>query len=78
MGAIVEYRGNERFTLVAHAIEDPKLRRFYESIAESEARHFELFLKLADLVGGTQNRLDTLLEAEARILTNVPLRAALH
>ncbi len=78
VGAIVEFRGNERFTLVANAIEDPKLRRFYENIAESEARHFELFLKLADLVGGTQNRLDALLEAEARILTNVPLRAALH
>ena len=78
VGAIVEYRGNERFTLVAHAVEDPKLQRFYGNIAESEARHFELFLKLADLVGGTQSRLDALLEAEARILSNVPLRAALH
>ena len=78
VGAIVEYRGNERFSLVAHAVEDPKLKRFYENIAESEARHFELFLELADLVGGTQNRLDALLEAEARILSNVPLRAALH
>ena len=78
IGAIVEYRGNERFNLIAHAVEDLELKRFYANIAESEARHFELFLKLASGVGATQDRLDTLLEAEAQILTKVPLRAALH
>ena len=78
IAAIVEYRGNERFSLIAQAAKDANLRRFYTSIAESEARHFELFLKLASSVGGTQARLDALLEAEARILSNLPLRAALH
>ena len=78
VGAIIEYRGHERFNLIAHALEDPKLQRFYKKIAESEAHHFELFLKLAHVVGGTQDRLDALLAAEARIMKELPPRAALH
>ena len=48
--SIIEARGAERFALVAEALEPGPLKKFYQSIARSEARHFELFLELAQQV----------------------------
>lgn len=79
--SIIEARGAERFGLVAEALEPGPLKKFYQSIARSEERHFELFLDLARqyidhaTVGA---RWDELLDAEAGIVATLPLRAALH
>lgn len=79
--SIIEARGAERFALVAAALEPGPLQRFYQSIARSEERHYELFLRLArryvreDTV---QRRWDELLDIEAGIVAGLPLRAALH
>ena len=81
VGAIVEARGHERFTLIADALEDPALKRFYQSISSSESRHALLFTDLANLYfsqNDIQSRLEELLNLEAKIVAGLPLRAALH
>ncbi len=79
--SIIEARGAERFALVATALRPGPLKKFYQSIARSEARHFELFLELAqtyldhDMIA---QRWDELLDIEADIVATLPIRAALH
>lgn len=79
--SIIEARGAERFALVAAALEPGPLKKFYQSIARSEERHFELFLELAkkyleqDMI---EQRWHELLDIEAAIVADLPLRAALH
>lgn len=79
--SIIEARGAERFAMVAQALEPGPLRKFYQSIARSEERHYELFLELArhylapDVV---QQRWRELLDIEAAIVADLPIRAALH
>ena len=79
--SIIEARGAERFALVAQALEPGPLKKFYQSIARSEERHFELFLALArqylahDMV---EQRWQELLDIEAAIVAALPIRAALH
>ncbi len=81
VASIIEARGAERFALVAEALEAGPLKKFYHSIARSEERHFELFLTLArryaaeDVVA---ERWEQLLAIEARLVQDLPIRAALH
>jgi tRNA-(ms[2]io[6]A)-hydroxylase len=81
VGGIVEARGAERFGLVAEALPAGELKRFYHTITQSEVGHQGLFLQLAELYfdpAGTQTRLQELLEVEAEIVRELPLRPALH
>ena len=81
IASIIEARGAERFALVAEALEDASLKKFYHSIARSEERHYELFLELAtkyvDRVVVDQ-RWNELRDIEADIVRELPIRAALH
>ena len=47
LAAVLEARGAERFGLVANALTDPALKKTYTVIAQSEQRHYALFLSLA-------------------------------
>ncbi len=79
--SIIEARGAERFALGAIALEAGPLQQFYQSIARSEERHFELFLNLAGkylAVSDIDYRWNELLDIEAAIVAELPLRAALH
>ena len=79
--SIIEARGAERFALVAAALPASGLQKFYESIARSEARHYQLFLDLAQQYidqSSIETRWDELLDIEAAIARELPLRAALH
>jgi len=81
IGGIVEARGAERFGLIARALPEGELKRFYQSITRSETDHQALFLQLAGKYFGAAEvraRLDTLLEAEAMIVSSLPVRPALH
>lgn len=81
VAGIIEARGHERFRLVGEALEDETLKRFYTAIGQSEARHADLFVKLAEIYfpkDVVANRLDELLDIEARIVSELPLRPALH
>lgn len=81
VAAIVEKRGCERFALIASAHDDPAVRRFYRAISSSEDRHWQLFLNLADEHCADPNapsRLAELVTAEAGLMAEQPLQAALH
>ena len=81
VGAIIEARGAERFGLIAGALPAGELKAFYTRIARSEDRHYELFLDLAgnyfaeDVI---EARLDELLDFEAELVAELPVRARLH
>jgi tRNA 2-(methylsulfanyl)-N6-isopentenyladenosine37 hydroxylase len=81
VAGVVEARGCERFGMIAQALPTGELADFYADITRSEARHHGLFLRLARSYfdeNAIATRLDELLDAEARILEGLPLRAALH
>ncbi len=81
VAGIIEARGAERFGLVAEALEPGPLKKFYQSITRSEQRHYELFLELAALYmpqADIDDRWQELLEIEADIVRQLPIRAALH
>mgnify|MGYP000156220229 FL=1 len=67
--------------MVAAALPAGALKKFYQSIARSEERHYELFLQLAskyleaDMIS---QRWDQLLDIEADIVASLPIQAALH
>lgn len=79
--AVIEARGQERFKTLAENIPDESLRGFYTAIYKSEDRHADLFIDLAaQYFSATtiQPRLEEILTAEAKILDELPIRAALH
>jgi tRNA 2-(methylsulfanyl)-N6-isopentenyladenosine37 hydroxylase len=76
IGALIEARSCERFRLLAPKLAAP-LAEFYATLANSEARHFELYLDLAKSNGGAgdsralESRLQTLAECEADLATSL-------
>ena len=81
ISSIVEARGAERFGMIATALPAGKLKRFYQGITDSESRHYQLFLALAENYYQEEAitpRLNELLEIEAQIIRTLPYRAALH
>ncbi|MEQ8335943.1 MAG: tRNA-(ms[2]io[6]A)-hydroxylase [Cyclobacteriaceae bacterium] len=81
LASLVETRGAERFRMVYEALDDPELKDFYHGLWASEARHGEIFVKMALNYFNEQvvyNRLTEMKLAEAEILTNLPIKPALH
>ncbi len=81
IGAVIEARGHERFSLVAEALPEGKEKDFYVAIAKSEEKHKNLFVELGyeyfDKLT-IDNRLEEILIAEADICKGIPFSAALH
>jgi len=80
VASIVEARGCERLAIVAAGHPDEEIRDFYRRLARSEARHQDLYADLARRLFGERiadPRLAELLEAESRIVGELPMRAAL-
>jgi tRNA-(ms[2]io[6]A)-hydroxylase len=82
LASIIECRGAERFRLVCEALAPTdELKAFYHQLGISEAKHGDIFVRMAlhyfpkEAVYG---RLHELNQAEGRIVTNLPLRPALH
>jgi tRNA-(ms[2]io[6]A)-hydroxylase len=81
IASVVETRGAERFKLVAEALKDEKLQKFYKKLWTSEAKHGHLFVKMAlnyfdkDMV---YNRLEWWIEQEAEVIDQLEIRSALH
>ena len=81
IASIVEMRGAERFRLVEEGLEDIELKRFYKELWTSEAKHGNLFVRLALNYWPEEDvyqRLEELNQAEGEICSKLPFRAALH
>ncbi|MDI9818897.1 MULTISPECIES: tRNA-(ms[2]io[6]A)-hydroxylase [unclassified Legionella] len=71
IGAIIEARSCERFNALITVLNDSELRKFYSSLVKSEARHFQNYLRLAQLYGGKINkRVDFFLQIENRLISS--------
>lgn len=81
LGSIIECRGAERFRMVYEALPQGELKKFYHELWASEAKHGNIFVKLAmnyfeeDEI---YKRLRELNKEEALILQSLPIKAALH
>ncbi|WP_058473761.1 tRNA-(ms[2]io[6]A)-hydroxylase [Legionella quateirensis] len=65
IGAIIEARSCERFNAIIPFLNDLELAKFYRTLIKSEARHFQDYLYLANLYGGSiDERLDRFLTVE--------------
>ncbi len=81
LASIIESRGCERFKRVSEAQEDEDIRRFYKLLWASEAKHTHIFVHMALRYfdkAAVDRRIKELITAEAEILEELPLRAALH
>lgn len=80
VAALIEARSCERLGLLASGLEKGELQAFYAELAQSEAGHHRLFLRLAESLHGEAAfaRLDALLDAEAELVRRLPIRAAIH
>jgi tRNA-(ms[2]io[6]A)-hydroxylase len=79
--ALIEARSCERFKLLADAVDDPELARFYHALLASEARHHQLYVDLAARVGDARTgraRLRALATLEAQILAEAPALPRMH
>ena len=81
IASIVETRGAERFKMVADALEDGELKKFYKMLWTSEAKHGHIFVKMAlnyfpeDEV---YERLAWWVERESEVIGGLEIKAALH
>jgi len=79
--ALVEARSCERFGILAGAVEDAALARFYRGLLASEARHHRTYLDLAaELASAAEvrSRLRALALHEAAVLQDIPELARMH
>lgn len=81
IASVLETRGAERFRMVAEALSDPELAKFYKMLWTSEAKHGHIFVKMAlnyfpeDQV---YERLRWWIAQEAEVIEGLEIRAALH
>ncbi len=81
VAGIIEARGCERFAMIEQALPRGDTKEFYGAISRSENKHQALFLDLAECYFPHETvsvRLDELLDLEAGLVADLPLRAALH
>lgn len=81
ISALIEGRSCERFILLTEALPAGELRDLYLDLTRSEARHHGLFLRLAEQycpAADIEPRLSALLDAEADIVRQLPLRPVVH
>ncbi len=81
LASIIECRGAERFKLVADALEDADLKKFYKTLWTSEAKHGNIYVEMALNYWDEKivyQRLNELNEAEGKICAELKWRAALH
>lgn len=81
LGSVVECRGFERFKMIADNLEDEALKSFYKTLWASEAKHGNVFVKLALHYFDEKTvykRLHEMMDFEGEVIRNLPIRAALH
>ena len=81
IASVVETRGAERFKLVADALEEPEMARFYKMLWVSEAKHGHIYVKMALNYFDEKKVYDRLaywVKEEGEIINNLEIRPALH
>ena len=81
IAGLIEARSHERLGLLALNSEDKSFRELYDSLLESEARHFGIYWKLAQTKfskNQTLRRLEELSEIESEILSKTCLMPRVH
>lgn len=82
ISALIEARSEERLRLLGEHLREPELRVFYARLAEAEQGHAALFLRIAGKTCGeserTGERLQELLQIEARLVRTLPVRPSIH
>lgn len=81
IGSVFETRGAERFRLVAEALTDDHLKKFYKMLWTTEAKHGHIYVKMALNYFPEEKvyqRLAWWHEREGEIVEALPLRPALH
>lgn len=81
IASVVETRGAERFKMVAEALTDPELKKFYKMLWVSEAKHGHIFVKMAlNYFSEDQvyERLKWWIDREGEIINGLEIKAALH
>ena len=81
IAGLIEARSHERLGLLALNSEDKSFKALYESLIESEARHFGVYWKLAQTKfskNQTFIRLQELSEIESKILSETCMMPRVH
>jgi tRNA-(ms[2]io[6]A)-hydroxylase len=81
VASVVETRGAERFRIIAEALEDPQLKEFYRDLWATEARHGDVFKKMALNYfneAEIESRNEEIIQAEAKIIAGLEWRPSLH
>ena len=81
VSGIIEARAHERLASIAPQIEDQELNKIYHKLAREEEAHESIFTRLACQYFSeevVEARLTELVDVEARILNEIPVRAAIH
>jgi tRNA 2-(methylsulfanyl)-N6-isopentenyladenosine37 hydroxylase len=81
VAALIEARSCERFRLLSQNASDRTLADMYHDLMASEARHYRLFVDLAERIFGGEavtDRLAALSASEATIASELPLEATVH
>ncbi len=81
LASLVETRGAERFKLIYEALEEGELKKFYHRLWASEAKHGEVFVKMALIYFEetlVYKRLEEMKKEEGAILDHLEIRPALH
>ncbi len=79
--ALIEARSCERFVLLANALDDPLLAKFYRGLWASEHGHFQVFVTLAKTVRPPEivhARWAEWLDHEARVIQEQPPGSRIH
>ncbi|MEM7162158.1 MAG: tRNA-(ms[2]io[6]A)-hydroxylase [Bacteroidota bacterium] len=81
IASIVECRGAERFRLIAEALEESEMKKFYKMLWTSEAKHGNIYVEMALNYWPEKEvyaRLHELNAAEGEICAKLQWRPALH
>ena len=81
LASVVENRGAERFRLVYENLKEGALKEFYHELWASEAKHGEIFVKMALNYFDEQEvykRLNEINDYEAEVIAQMPISPALH
>lgn len=81
VASIVECRGAERFRLIYEALPEGELKSFYHRLWASEAKHGNIFVKMALNYfpeKAVYDRLAYFVEKEGEIIPQLKIRPALH